>query len=61
MKVVLPSVGTTSSAGGAPALEVPESATSSLFLLFLGETAEGRECVDAVASESSLSEEAADF
>jgi hypothetical protein len=34
----------------------------SYFLLFLGETAEGRECVDSVASDStSLSEEAADF
>jgi hypothetical protein len=44
------------------ALEVPESSTSSLFLLFLGETAGGRECVEAVASESaSFSEEAADL
>jgi hypothetical protein len=42
--------------------EVPESATSSLFRLFVGEAAEGRECVDSVASDSiSLSEEVADL
>jgi hypothetical protein len=43
------------------ALEVPESLTSLLFLLFFGE-AGGGECVEAVASDSaSFSEEAADL
>jgi hypothetical protein len=56
-KAFFPSEGPTSSA-----LEVPESSTSFLFLLFFGETAGGRECVEAVASEStSFSEEAADL
>ena len=41
---------------------MPESSASSLFLLFLGETAGGRDCADAVASEtSSFSSDPADF
>jgi hypothetical protein len=42
-------------------LEVPESSISSLFLLFLGETAEGGERTDSEASDSDLSEEAVDL
>jgi hypothetical protein len=62
LEVVPSSSGTASSAGGSPALEVLESTTSSLFLLFPGETAEGRERVDSLASDStSLSKEAADL
>jgi hypothetical protein len=44
------------------ALEVPESSTSVLFLLFFGETAGGGDCADVVASEAaSFSEDPADF
>jgi hypothetical protein len=43
-------------------LEVPESSTSALFLLFFGETAGGGDCADVVASEAaSFSEDPADF
>jgi hypothetical protein len=43
-------------------LEVPESSTSSLFLLFFGAAAEGGERADSEASDSvSLSKEAADL
>jgi hypothetical protein len=43
-------------------LEVPESSASFLFLLFLGETAGGGDCADAVPSEAaSFSEDPADF
>jgi hypothetical protein len=56
LKDAFPSEGSVSSA-----LEVPESLTSLLFLLFFGE-AGGGECVEAVASDStSFSEEAADL
>jgi hypothetical protein len=48
--------------GDFPALEVPESSSSSLFLLFFGEAAEGSEREDSAASVStSFSEEAADL
>jgi hypothetical protein len=43
-------------------LEVPESSTSSLFILLLGETAEGGDRPDSEGSDSvSFSEEAMDF
>ena len=43
-------------------MDVPESSASPLFLLFLGEAAEGMECADSEASDAvSLSEEAADL
>jgi hypothetical protein len=54
--------GAVSSTGELLSLEVPVSSASPLFLLFLGETAEGGEWADWEASDAvSLSEEAADL